>query len=123
MYSDVFFYVWKMFKPYYKSSCERLCLQANSASALLTYTTFCFKYGKKLDGNQENLQTMPSTHSSFSHKDLGVKICPLPVFLILQGFGFHFNHGLAESSLCLVSHKAPKSKTLEVYSQYSGYVL
>ena len=37
--------------------------------------------------------------------------------LFLKVFGFHFNHGLAESTLCLVSHKAPKSKTLEVYIQ------
>ena len=58
---------------------------------------------------------------SFSHKDLGVEICPLPGFLILQGFGFQFNHRLAESTLCLVSHKAPKSKTSEVYLQLSGY--
>ncbi len=58
---------------------------------------------------------------SFSHKDLGVEICPLPGFLILQGFGFQFNHRLAESTLCLESHKAPKSKTSEVYLQISGY--
>ena len=33
---------------------------------------------------------------SFSYKDLGAAKSPLPEFVILQGFGFYFNPGLAE---------------------------
>ncbi len=33
---------------------------------------------------------------SFSYEDLGAAKSPLPEFVILQGFGFYFNPGLAE---------------------------
>ena len=36
---------------------------------------------------------------SFSYEGLGAAKSPLPEFVILQGFGFYFNPGLAETDI------------------------
>ncbi len=83
------------------------------------FTQNCY-YNMKCNSKNKRQRTYhEKTKISFSHIDLGVEICPFG-FLILQGFGFQF-YRLAESTLCLVSHKAPNPKTSEVYLQLSGY--
>ncbi len=59
--------------------------------------------------------------NQFVLKDQPVKISPLPGFIILQGFGKICRSGLAESTICLISHKAPKTKTWEVYLQIRSH--